>query len=254
MNKRIFYAVLPLAATVLSAGANAQGVVTERWPQQAQDQQTTVYRTTVRENAVPQMRPAARKQSKQIRQSRQIVRTPSGNVVRTTTTERIVTRPAPIARAPLARERVITAPTTFVTADPLDLTPDQRTMVYRTLVQPSVQPAPIVTQRIVRPGTRPFVTTEPLMTTAPVERRVITVPQTTGMGTIVTNEPFVDAPGALSEIAIGSRIPASVPLYLMPASAAVTAPSIGTYHYALIGDRVYFVDPRDGIVVGMLYQ
>ena len=51
-------------------------------------------------------------------------------------------------------------------------------------------------------------------------------------------------------IAIGSRIPASVPLYAMPVAASTAAPSIAGYHYALIGDRVYLVDPRDGIVIG----
>ena len=53
---------------------------------------------------------------------------------------------------------------------------------------------------------------------------------------------------------IGTRLPASVPLYAMPASAAAAAPSLEAYNYALIGDRIYLVDPRDGIVVGMLYQ
>lgn len=266
MNKRILYVGLPLAAALLSVGANAQGVVTER-PLQltqeterplqlTQDQQTTVYRTIVRESAAPQTRPSARKQSKLIKQSKQIVRTPSGNVVRTTTTERIVTRPGPAAAAPVVQQRVIAAPpaTTMVTADPIDLSPDQRTVVYRTLAQQPLQPAPVVTGRVFpAPATRPFVTTEPVVTVAPpIEQRVITVPQTTGVGTIITNEPV--APGAFPEIVIGSRVPASVPLYVMPASAAAAAPTIGAYHYALIGDRVYLVDPRDGIVVAMLYQ
>ena len=62
------------------------------------------------------------------------------------------------------------------------------------------------------------------------------------------------APGDYSEIAIGTRIPPSVPLYGMPIAAATAAPAIAGYNYALIGNRVYLVDPRDGIVVGMLYQ
>jgi hypothetical protein len=250
MNARILYAGVPLAIAMLSGGASAQSVVA---PGLTQDQQTTVYRTIVRDNAVAQTQ-AGRKQSRQIiRQSKQVIRKPGGNIVRTTTTERIVTRPAPVAVAPVARQRVI-APqpaTTLVTADPLDLTPDQRTFVYRTIVQQPLQPAPIVTERVVpAPLTRPFVTTEPVVTTAPqVQERVITVPQTTGVGTVIS-EPVITG----TEIVIGSRIPASVPLYAMPASAVAAAPSIEAYRYALIGDRVYLVDPRDGIVVGMLYQ
>jgi hypothetical protein len=245
MNARIFYAVAPLAV-LLSAGANAQSVITTERPLDlTQSQQTTVYRTIVRESAVPQTRNTVTR-----KQSKQIIRKPSGNVVRTTTTERIVTRPSRAVAAPVAQQQVITQPqtTTLVTADPLDLTQDQRTVVYRTLAQPSLQAAPVVTERLVPPpAPRPYVTTEPVVTAPQFEQRVITVPQTTGVGTVVT-EPVA------TEIVIGSRIPASVPLYAMPAAAAATAPSIGGYQYALIGDRVYLVDPRDGIVVAMLYQ
>ena len=259
MNTRIFYAVLPLAA-LFSADAFAQTVVTQRAPQLTQDQQTTVYRTVVREKkVVPQTRPVVRRHV-----VKQTIRKPAPNVVRVTATERVVTRPRTVTR------RVIAAPrtTTLVTADPLDLTPDQRTFVYRTLVQQPLQPAPVVTERIVpapfprpyvttepyqRPYVtesyqRPYVTTEPVVTTAP---RVITVPQTTGVGTVIANDRVIRTG---PEIMIGTRLPASVPLYAMPASAAAAAPSLEAYNYALIGDRIYLVDPRDGIVVGMLYQ
>lgn len=57
-----------------------------------------------------------------------------------------------------------------------------------------------------------------------------------------------------TEIVLGSRIPASVPLYAMPAETIAVAPSLSGYRYALIGGRVYLVDPSDGIVSAMLYQ
>ncbi|MBZ0147808.1 MAG: DUF1236 domain-containing protein [Pseudorhodoplanes sp.] len=245
MNARILYAAAPLAL-LLAGGANAQTVI-QRPLELSQDQQTTVYRTIVRENVTPQARPAARKTTK-------TVRTPSGKVVRTTTTERVVTRPV---AAPVAQQRVIARQpaTTFVTADPLDLSQDQRTFVYRTLAQPALQPAPVVSNRIVAPAPQPYVTTVPgeqriISTIDPTfgERVITTAPVTTGVGT------FVTSPGAYSEIAIGSRIPPSVPLYAMPVTAATAAPAIAGYNYALIGNRVYLVDPRDGIVVAMLYQ
>jgi hypothetical protein len=243
MNARILYVGLPLAVTLLSAGAYAQTVVTDRPLQLTQNQQTTVYRTIVRENVVPQTRPSVRKQSSK-QTVRQTVR--NGKVVRTTTTERIVTRPAPVARqrviAPLATDVVVGAP--------LDLTQDQQTILYRTLVQQPMRPAPVVTERIMpAPGTRPFVTSEPdtVVTTDPYGRRMITVPETTGAGTITFDE-------SGANIVIGSRIPASVPLYVMPAETAAAVPSMQGYRYALVGDRVYLVDPRDGIVVAMLYQ
>ena len=158
MNTRIFYAVLPLAA-LFSADALAQTVVTQRAPQLTQDQQTTVYRTIVREKVVPQTRPVVRRQV-----AKQTIRKPAPNVVRVTATERVVTRPRTVTRRVIAPRT-----TTFVTADPLDLTPDQRTFVYRTIVQQPLQPAPVVTERIVpAPFPRPYVTTEPVVTTAPV--------------------------------------------------------------------------------------
>jgi hypothetical protein len=251
MNARIFYAAAPLAL-LLATGANAQ-IVYQSPMDLTQDQQTTVYRTIVRENTVPQMRPVSRKTT------RQVVRTtPSGKVVRTTTTERLVPRNAPIVAA---TERVVRQPqqrviatqptTTFVTSDPLDLSQDQRTVVYRTLVQP----APVVTSPQPYMAARPYLTTTPdgrriISTIDPVfgERVITTTPSTTGVGTVVT------APGGYSEIAIGSRIPSSIPIYAMPIAAATAAPALAGYNYALIDNRVYLVDPRDGIVVGMLYQ
>jgi len=102
MNKRILYAGLPIAA-LFCGGANAQSVYTD--PDilgLTPSQQTTVYRTIVRENVAPRSivrqnltrapivaqteRPVARKHVKYSKSR-------SGNVVRTTTTERIVTRP-----------------------------------------------------------------------------------------------------------------------------------------------------------------
>lgn len=257
MNARIFYAAAPLAL-LLATGANAQ-IVYQDPMDLTQDQQTTVYRTIVRENTVPTMRPVSRKTT------RQVVRTtPSGKVVRTTTTERLVPRNAPIVAA---TERVVRQPqrrvvatqpviasrptTTFVTSDSLDLSQDQRTVVYRTLVQP----APVVTTPQPYMAARPVVTTTPdgrriISTIDPTfgERVITTTPSTTGVGTVVT------APGGYSEIVIGSRIPSSIPVYAMPVAAATAAPALAGYNYALIDNRVYLVDPRDGIVIGMLYQ
>lgn len=257
MNKRILYAGLPIAALFCGA-ANAQSVYTDPDIMQlTPSQQTTVYRTIVRETLVPQRQSTFVRESAQppimaqtepraVKRKQTVRRTNSGNVVRTTTTERMVTRPAPV------RERIVAAPaaeTRFVTADPIDLAPAQRTVVYRTLVQ---QPGPVVTDRyLTSPVTRPYVTTEPVVTGPSYEQQIITAPSTTGVG-IVTDAPNGYVPS--TEIVLGSRIPASVPLYAMPAETIAVAPSMAGYRYALIGGRVYLVDPRDGIVSAMLYQ
>ena len=260
MNKRILYAGLPIAA-LFCGGANAQSVYTDPDIMQlTPSQQTTVYRTIVRETLVPQRQSTFVRESaqppimaatepravkrKQVRQT--VRRTNSGNLVRTTTTDRVVTRP-------VMRERIVATPaaeTRFVTADPIDLAPAQRTVVYRTLVQQPVQP--IVTDRyLTSPVARPYVTTEPVVTGPRYEQQIITAPSTTGVGVVT------DAPGGYvpsTEIVLGSRIPASVPLYAMPAETIAVAPSLSGYRYALIGGRVYLVDPSDGIVSAMLYQ
>lgn len=248
MNKRILYASLPIAA-LFCTGANAQTWMNEPAlsPLMTPSEQTTVYRTITRPPVVAQTEPrkVLRKQVKQTIGK-------NGKIVRTTTTERVVTRPAPVVR-----ERIVTrqpATTTYVSADPVDLTQDQRTIVYRTLVQQPIQPAPVVTERyLTSPVARPYVTTEPVVTAPQYEQRVITVPSTTGSGYgYVTDAPGGYVPS--TEIVIGSRIPASVPLYAMPAETIAAVPSMAAYRYALIGNRVYLVDPRDGIVSAMLYQ
>jgi hypothetical protein len=235
MNKRILYAGLPIAA-LLCTGANAQSIYTDPDIMQlTPSQQTTIYRTITRETIPAQNttsfrrapivaateRPVMRKKVTQARK-------PSGNIVRTTTTERVVTRPV--------------AATNFVTADSLDLTPNQRTVVFRTLVQQPAAPV-VADSYLTSPYARPYVTTEP----------VITAPSygTTGVG-VVTDAPSGYVPS--TELVIGARVPASVPLYAMPAETIAAAPSLSGYRYALIGGRVYLVDPRDGIVAAMLYQ
>jgi hypothetical protein len=264
MNKRILYAGLPIAA-LFCGGANAQSIYTDPDIMQlTPGQQTTVFRTIVRETVVPQtqtfvretvvpqrrtvvretaQRPIVAQTEPRSVTRRTVRRASSNSYARAATTERVVTRPA------VTRERIVTsttvpAATTFVTADPIDLAPAQRTVVYRTLVQQPVQP--VVTERyLTSPVARPFVTTEPVVT-APAY-----APTTTGMA-IVTDAPGGYVPA--TAIAIGSRIPASVPLYAMPAEAIAAAPTLSGYRYALVGGRVYLVDPSDGIVSAMLYQ
>lgn len=216
MTRGILYAGLPLAL-LLTTGASAQTVSTDRPLQLAQNPpQITVYRTTVREQLAPESRNAARARAKQS------ARKQGRTIVRTTTTERIV-EPAPVP--------------TFVTADPLDLTPSQRTAVYRALIETPVQS--VVAERVVPApyAPRPFVTTDPLVTT--------------GYGGVMV-PPYGVTP--VNALAVGARIPSWVQLYYMPAETIAAAPAIGAYRYAVIDNRIYLVDPRDGIVAGMLYQ
>lgn len=255
---------LPLATTVApvlalllctSMPAAAQTVITEP----SQGQSTTVERTIIRERAVPASRAAKndRRVTTTRTAPRKAVRSNSPSAGRTTTHERIVTTSAPV------RERIVAPATrTIVTGGPLDLSPAERAAVYRTLVgrpaprivvtDPAPR-APVVTQRIVTgPAyTRPLVTAVPddddidvVADMPPVSRGIVSVPETTGAA----------IPAERVELVVGSRVPRSVPLYDIPASAAAAAPAIGQYRYALMDDRVYLVDPADSVIVAELYR
>lgn len=240
----------PALALVLCAGmtpAAAQTLIT-REPSQAQS--TTVERTIVRERIAP---PARGVKSER---KATVTKAAPRATIRTTTHERIVTSPAPV------RERIMApAPRTVVTGGALELTPAERAVVYRTIVERPMQRdivvtdplprVPMATQRIVTsPDRRPLVTAEPelddevVVPSPPATRRILTGPETTGMA----------VPSERVELVVGARVPRSVPLYDPPASAITAAPAIGQYRYALIEDRVYLVDPNDGVVVAELYR
>jgi hypothetical protein len=238
---------LPLAATalalVLCAGmtpASAQTITSK--PQQS----TILERTIVRERVAPA--PKVKTQRKAT--SRTTTRAASRPTIRTTTHERIVTSPAPV------RERVVAPATrTIVTGGPLDLSPAERTTVYRTIVERPVRrdivtPAPVVTERIVAAPVdrRPLVMAEAEFddddVVAPARGRIVAAPETTG----------VAIPSERVELVVGTRVPRNIPLYDLPARAVAAAPIIGQYRYAQIEDRVYLVDPADGVVVAELYH
>ncbi len=236
--------MLALAGSATASAQNAPLPLT-------QAEQTTVYRSIVRERvATHPARPAASRQAG----SR------NDTVVRTTTRERIVTRPA-VTQTPPVRERIVTAPAATVVEEPLGLTPTERQFVYRGVV---AVPPP-ASQRVV---TRPLATPVPV-----VEESVAIAPPAAGVyagGTTGASAEFVDEPVTIIvpappvsspataqehfELAVGTRVPTSVPLYAMPQTIAAQVPSVAPYYYAVIDERVYLVDPRDQIVVGMLYR
>lgn len=209
-----------VAGSVHMQSAAAQGLV-----QVAQAQQTTIYRTTVRERIVT--RPAKRGTVSATTTRRTVTRTPA----RTTTT-RVVSRPA-------VRERIVTAPAArVVAAAPLSLTPDQRSIVYRAIAEESGPPAAIVTRRVAPLPITPIETTGAAIVDdiADDSDAVIAVPAA----------PVVD------QIVVGSRLPASTPVYALPETALTAVPDLGAYRYATIGGRVVLIDPNTGVVVASL--
>ena len=90
--------------------------------------------------------------------------------------------------------------------------------------------------------TRTVVTTEPVQLT-PVQRRTI-------YRTIVRER--VEPARPTIEYRVGARLPESVRLYSVPREIAVEVPSIRSYKYMVVNDRVVLVDPVTSEVVAEL--
>lgn len=126
------------------------------------------------------------------------------------------------AQTVITREPVETQ--TIVPAQPLELSPAQRTTIYRTIVPQGRGRQPIVRERIV---------TEPV---APVAReRVVVQPTET-------------------EYVVGSRVPSTVELAPVPESLAVEVPPLRPYRYMVINNRLLLVDPATSTVVADITQ
>jgi hypothetical protein len=113
-----------------------------------------------------------------------------------------------------------------VTAAPLALTPAQRTTIYRTIIPQGRGRGPIVRERIV---------TEPVVP-APVVRERVAPPDSA-------------YPGSAYAYAVGSRVADAGALAPMPQAVVATAPSLRSYRYMVINNRLLLVDPATGIVV-----
>ena len=87
--------------------------------------------------------------------------------------------------------------------------------------------------------TRTVVTTEPLELT-PVQRR--TIYRTIVRERVAPAEPTV-------EYRVGARLPDSVRLYSIPQEVAVEVPTIRSYKYMVVNNRVVLVDPATSQVV-----
>ena len=120
-----------------------------------------------------------------------------------------------------------------VVREPVSLTPGERSVLYRTIVREQIVPVPVITERIVpssgEPATAPIVAGP-----QPIE------PITTGRA--VTAAAYT----------VGAQLPANVPLFAIPESAALQVPVVRRYSYAFINDRVLLVEPLTGIVVAEL--
>jgi len=224
------------AAALASSSANAQVVsrsVTQEPVETTVTQTpngTIVTRRPVGIEAVPYGAPPV------------VVETPPDAVDAVTTREvvrRVVTRPAQLttqttgarksrkltqARAP--QREVVTRTIVRRPVATLALSPAERHVVYQTIVEREVLPAPLVVAPTPYYG-------------APV------VAQGEDDDTVVT-APRYDAGYAYP---VGSVLPANVPLYAVPQEVGYRVPAAQPYSYAYIDRRAYLVDPATGVIV-----
>jgi hypothetical protein len=161
--------------------------------------------------------------------------------------------------SPPARTETRTVTRTVVAPppdQPLVLSPAQRQVIYRTVVQREVYPAPI-------PVAPPLVIGPPqgdvYAPPPPAGYPLRTVyPADAGYGDYAYDpyhdqyrrDPYRAAyrqDGA--PLVVGARIPQSVPLVAVPEPVAARIPAARPYRYAVLDNRVYLVDPASGVIV-----
>jgi Protein of unknown function (DUF1236) len=178
-----------------------------------------------------------------------------------------VRKPAPRPAVGTARATAGVATAPRIAAAPPPLTAAQRSTIYRAVVEEPVVPRTVITEPVAAstfaapvvtaPAVREEVVTERVVTPAApfIRERIVTRPlavETVGAAPIVT-ERVVATPASI-DLTIGSRVPATVPLYALPPTLGVQIPSVRSYRYAIVDDRVLLVDPVTGVVVAELDQ
>jgi Protein of unknown function (DUF1236) len=209
---------------------------------------------------------------------------PSAGYVEPVEDAYVETVPTVTRRVTTSRTRTIERPTTTgqasrtvvhrtvrsVRAAPLALSPAQRQIIYRTIVQREVYPAPAAV-----PVAPPVVAQTEVV--APVDTGYYGYRDYRSSDDYYYRDryangyyrdyPYRDyayrdydygysappvavapAPVAASYV-VGARIPASVPLVAVPDTVAARIPAVAPYSYAVIGTRVYLVDPATNLIV-----
>jgi hypothetical protein len=172
---------------------------------------------------------------------------------RTTTRTTRVTHRARETTGSAGRTVQVVGRETRRVARPLALTPTQRSVVYRTVVQQQVVAAPPVAPAGYPPYPPP----------AYQPRTVVVAPSaTTGYGwsapaAVDMDEDYVETAPAVAPVpryttvryGVGAVLPAGVVVTPLPATTAVRVPAVQRYSYTTLGGRVLLVDPATNTVV-----
>jgi hypothetical protein len=143
-----------------------------------------------------------------------------------TESSRLVTREVAARPAKQTIKRTTAKQTARAVARPrLALDPQERQIVYRTIVEREVVPA--------RPAVVP-------QTSAPAQQVVVQAPIAQSTIVAADDEPVYR---------VGAVLPANVPLYAIPQNVALSVPATRPYSYAWLGGRAYVVDPATSVVL-----
>jgi hypothetical protein len=154
------------------------------------------------------------------------------------------------ARAPVvARDDTVARSTTRRGVRTVALTPAERRIVYRTVMQQQVQRPAVATQQVVTTVPAPAPYWGGYDWSAP---RYWNAPVVAADDEATLVEP-VAAPARVV-YTVGSVLPAGVPLYGVPQTVAVRVPATRTLSYAAVGERVYLVDPATSVVLADITQ
>jgi hypothetical protein len=136
---------------------------------------------------------------------------------------------------------------TVIARPPLQLTPTQRTTIYRTIMPQGRGRAPIIKERIVL---------EPVPTPAPVVReRVIQPVEVDGyLPTPGVPRRIVAQPDGYQDyaLAVGERVPATTRLAPLPPAVVAEVPATRPYRYIVINNRLLLIDPATSTVIADL--
>jgi hypothetical protein len=173
---------------------------------------------------------------------------------RTTTVRRVTTATrAATTRPARTVTRTIAAPPAN---EELVLSPAQRQVIYRTVVQREVYPAPVAQTGVYAP-----LVGYPPRTIHPADDDYYRVPADRDY---VYDDGYRAAPyrdagyrdpylpeyrQVAVPLVVGARIPQSVPLAAVPEPVVARIPAARPYSYARLDNRVYLVDPATGVIV-----
>jgi hypothetical protein len=198
---------------------------------------------TIRQRTIVQRPRVAAAPRPQAKKTTQTVRKP---IARNSVNTRVTTRTAPATR---------TVAVPVVVRAPMDLTEAQRGAIYRTIIEERPVPRTVVTDEGLLPPVSVPRVGAPVVREQVISERIIApaapapvVRETFGAAPMVTS---VAAPARV-ELAVGSRIPGTVPLYALPPTIGMQIPAVRQYRYAQVNDRVFLVDPASGLIVAEL--